>query len=223
MRRLVADDQAKRLGLILGQELQGEIGRDIIHPARRLLRLTVDLERAIFVTALTDEARREVAARALAGLLAHVELADVAGRVAGLPQQAGVRHRVGREGRVIVGDAVQVVVSPGQEASPAWRAERVDDERVAEPDALGSDAIEVRRLEPGEAAAVALFALHDAQGVPALVVGVDEQEVWARGVRGARSCGQTRSHRQDPDASRGTHDSILAAPQGDNHIPAIPL
>ena len=66
---------------------------------------------------------------------------------------------------------------PVRKQARLGRAERVDDERVAEPDALGGEAVHVRRLEPREAALVALLLLHDAHGVVPLVVGEQEDEV----------------------------------------------
>ena len=79
--------------------------------------------------------------------------------------------------RAVVGDAVEVVVAAGEKRGAARRAEREGDEGVAEAHALGGEAVHVRRLEPREARPLALLALHDAHRVPALVVGVDEQEV----------------------------------------------
>src|SRR5262245_36047878 len=103
-----------------------------------------------------------------------------------------------REGRVVVDDAVDVAVTAGEEAGPAGGTQGVDDEGALEADAVGRQAVEVGRLQPGEAALLALLALDDAQGVPALVVAVDEDEVGpGLGRAQGAGCGQDRSQAQD--------------------------
>ena len=100
-----------------------------------------------------------------------------AGAVARLLQQPGVSDVLGRERRVVVDDAVEMAIAAGQVARPARGAERIDDEGVAEADALTRQPVHVRCLQPGEAPAFALLALDDPHRIPALVVGVDEDEI----------------------------------------------
>ena len=64
---------------------------------------------------------------------------------------------------------------------------------------LGGDAIEVRRGEPGKATSGSLLSLDDAEGVPALVVREQINEVWRalsgggrRGVTESRPGGQAK-------------------------------
>ena len=91
-------------------------------------------------------------------------------------------------GRVVVRDTVDVAVLAGDERGARRGAEGVHDEGVAEADALGGEAVEVRRAQPWEAGALALLALDDAERVPALVVGEDVDEV-GRALAGAREAG----------------------------------
>lgn len=77
----------------------------------------------------------------------------------------------------VVGDTVGVVAPTGQECRPARGAEREGDEGVAEPNAPGRHSVEIRRLEPRVAGRFALLFLHRAHGIPAVVVGVHEDEV----------------------------------------------
>ena len=187
MRRLVADDESKRLVAILGQKIEREIGRDIIDPAGGLLVVAVDLERAIGIAALADKAGRIIESRPLTRLLPVMELADVAGRVARLAEQRRPGHVLERERCVIVRHAVEMAIAPCQIDRATGSTERVDDECIAKPHAFARQSIQIRRLKPREASFFALFALHDAQGVPPLIVGVDEKEI--RPVRSQRGPG----------------------------------
>ena len=53
----------------------------------------------------------------------------------------------------------------------------MSDEGVSETHALGRETVQVRSLKPRVAALIPLFALHDAQSVPAVVITDDEDEV----------------------------------------------
>jgi hypothetical protein len=67
-----------------------------------------------------------------------------------------------------------------------------------EANAFAGEAVEMGRLEPGEASGCSLLALHDAHGVPPLVVGVNEDEVGALGCRCiCPGAGQTRKNKHD--------------------------
>ena len=93
--------------------------------------------------------------------------------------------------RVVVDHAIQVAVTARHEIRATRRAEGIHDKRVSKTRALGGESIHVRRLKPRVAALVAVFALHDAHGIPALVVGVDEEKVGrARGGGAARERGE---------------------------------
>jgi hypothetical protein len=78
---------------------------------------------------------------------------------------------------MVIGDAVDVAILAGHERSARRGAEGVHYESVTETDAFGGDAIEMRGLEPREATFLSLFLLHDAQCVPALIVGEDVDKV----------------------------------------------
>src|SRR5262249_19860177 len=146
--------------------------------ARRLF--PVDLDGAVEVLALPEEARGEIEPGPLPALPAHVPLSDIARPVAGIPEQAGMGHVLDPARRGGVDGAVDVPVAARQEARPARGTQRIDHEGIAEAGALGGQAVQVRRPQPREAGLLALLLLDDAQGVPALVVGVEEDEVRAR-------------------------------------------
>ena len=70
-----------------------------------------------------------------------------------------------------------MAVASGQIDAIGSAAERIDDKRIAKPHSLARQPIKVWRLKPGKAGFIALLALHDAERVPTLVVGVDEEEI----------------------------------------------
>ena len=88
-----------------------------------------------------------------------------------------MRDVVGWEGRVIVGYAVEVIVTAGEESRAAGGAKGERHEGVSEAHTFGRKTIHIWRLKPRESRFFALLALHDAKGVPALVIGVDEEEI----------------------------------------------
>ena len=92
-------------------------------------------------------------------------------------------------GRVVVRHAVDVAVLAGDQRGARGSAERIHHEGVAKAEAFAGEAIKVRGLQPREATLLTLFLLHDAQGVPALVVGEDVDEVGftVGGVQGGES------------------------------------
>ncbi len=101
----------------------------------------------------------------------HAELADEAGAVAG-PAEQGRIADVGegaREGRLGEGVGVGPLVSSAEDAGPAGGADRGRDEGPVEPDSVPGQGIRVRRPDDRVAGA--------AQGVEALVVGQDEEDV----------------------------------------------
>jgi len=112
-------------------------------------------------------------------LLPVMEFADVAGRVACLPEQCrpGLRDILAGERRVIVGHTVQVAVTARQIDTATGSTQGIDDEGITEPDSFTGQAIQIGRFEPGKAGFVALLPLHDAEGIPTLVIGVDEHEI----------------------------------------------
>src|SRR5687768_2917838 len=96
-----------------------------------------------------------------------------------------------------------MVVATAHERRTARCAEGEDDERIAKPETLGRDSVQVRRLKPRVARLVALLTLHDAQRVPALIVGVDEEEVrFARRCSGGRN-GEGEGERREQGWSDG--------------------
>jgi hypothetical protein len=171
------DPHHKWVVTILFDPLDRIVGVDVVNPALRGRGDPVDFNRAIVVTALANEADGIIKARALAALNAHVPLADVSGAITGGPQQRGVRDGIFREGRVIVGDAVEVVVTAREKRRATRRAERQRHKSVAETHALGREPVHVGRLEPRKTRPLALLSLHHAHRVPALVVGVDEEKI----------------------------------------------
>ena len=109
--------------------------------------------------------------RLVFGFVAEVPLAEDTCPVTGLLQLLGKRHR--SEGHALafedrVRDAVLELVTAGQQGAARRRARRRDLE-VGEPDALGAELIEVRRLEDRIPVG--------AQVAIALVVGQDEDDV----------------------------------------------
>jgi hypothetical protein len=116
-------------------------------------------------------------------LLSHVPLAEVCGPVTGLTEEGGVGDGVQGEGGAVIDDPISVVVFSGQEGSPARGAERVGHEGIAEADPFLGHAIHGGSLEPGEAGDLSFFlkfTLDDTHGIPALVIGDQEDEIRAR-------------------------------------------
>ena len=129
--------------MVLFDELDGEVGIDIVDPADRRRGHAVDLDGAIEIFALADEARGVIEAGPLATLAAVMPFADVGGFVASRAQEAGVGDAIQREGRVVVGDAVRVIVATGQIRRAAGSTERERHEGVAKADALGGEPVHV--------------------------------------------------------------------------------
>ncbi len=115
-----------------------------------------------------------------------MELADVPRPIARLTHERRPGHGASRKRRVVVGHAVSVVVLSRQESGPAGRTERANGERITKADALGSQSVQMGCLKPRQAGPLALFPLDDAQGIPPLVVGVDENEVRPLSSRGSQ-------------------------------------
>ena len=177
VRALESDNHGKWLIPVFLQPLDREVGADVIDPSGAGLRHPVDLVRTVHVAALSDKARRVVEAGTLSFLLSHVPFSDVSGLVSGAAEESGMGDGIGGKRPVVVGDAVAVVVLAGQKGGTARGAEGKGDERVAETDAARREAIHVRGLEPREARQLALLTLDNAHGVPALVIGIDEEEI----------------------------------------------
>ena len=177
VRAFVTDNHRKRAVAVFLHPLDREVGAHVVEPALGGRGDTVDFERAVHEAPVANDARGVIEARTLAALVTHVPLADVGGLVTGGAQQRGVGDGIRRKRRAVVGDAVDVIVAAREKRSPARSAERKGDEGVAEAHALGGEPVHVGRLEPREARPLALLALHDAHRVPAVIVGVEEQEV----------------------------------------------
>src|SRR5664280_3513490 len=109
---------------MLLDELDGVVSGHVVHPADGRCGLAVNLEGAVLVSALPDEAGGVVEARALAALIAHVPLADIGGGVPGGAHEAGVSDAVGGERGVVIGHAVKMVVAASQERRAAGGTER---------------------------------------------------------------------------------------------------
>ena len=126
-------------------------------------------------------------------LAAHVPLAEVAGRVAGLVQEAG-QHRGGgieplRNAAVVVRpavvqerrDAVPLRVLPRADRDAGGRADRRVDVEPLEADALRGEAVDVLRLDP--------FVAEAGEIAPAHVVDKHEQHVRRGRERRGEQCG----------------------------------
>ncbi len=119
------------------------------------------------------------------GPAGHVPLADEGGLVAGRLQQLREgRQRVIRIPLLVGRHPVHVGVDAGEVAGARRAAERRGDEGAGEAHAAGGQAVEPRGLDPGVAGA--------AQGVGAMLVGQDEDEVGA----GATAVGPAAQERQ---------------------------
>src|SRR5262245_7733399 len=101
-----------------------------------------------------------------------------------------------------------MAVSAGEDTGAAWRAERVDDERIAEADAFPGELVDSRRFEPGESGLVALLFLHDAHAIPTPVVGVEVDDVGLLmgGDRVRTNCDAV-PRSQDGNETYGNYDS----------------
>ena len=159
--------------------------------------------------ALADKARGGVESGPRARLPAVVPLSEIARDIARGTEEGGDGDVFLRVGRVVVGDAVDVPILARDERRPTRGAERVDHEGVAKSDPSGGNPIEVRRGEPGKASRSALLPLNDAEGVPALVIREEIDEVWRafgdggrRGVTESRPDGEAENYEQ-PNAIPG--------------------
>jgi hypothetical protein len=115
------------------------------------------------------------------GAAADAEFADEPGVVAGGAEQerVGLGPSGGRQGALKVAHAVAAQVLAGKDGSAADGADRGGDEVVLEKSAARGEGVEMRGLQGGVADA--------AEGVPALIVGEDEEEVGSiRRGRGRR-------------------------------------
>src|SRR5262249_7565126 len=138
---------------------------------------------------------------------AMMPFADVTGLVTRAAQQARIRHVAFWERRMIVGDAIRVIISTREKGGPARRAQRKSYKRVSKTHAPRSEAIEVGRLEPGEPRAFTLLALHHPHRIPALIIGIDEKEV-----RFLVSSRQMQGGRQTDEGQKRGEKSIHAKP-----------
>ncbi len=178
MWRLLSEHEQPRRVVRSADPLDGMIGDDgrvvaIDPPAG-----AVDVELVVEVVALAAMAHPVVEAGTLrVVVLAHVPLADVRGLVACILQAARVARQVVRVLGEVVQHLVPSSVASAEQRRTTRRAERRGDERVAEPRALGREAIQVRRAQPGEQRLLPHLALHDAKRIPPLVVGEDHQDV----------------------------------------------
>ena len=105
------------------------------------------------------------------------------------------RRFVGEAGFLAVGEhAVGVRILAGEEGRAAGQAQRVGDEGLVEAQALGADAVQVRRLEGGVAV--------DAHRTLGVVVGHDEDDVGAlrRRARCIRRAAAEPARQRKPDA-----------------------
>ncbi|MNY21034.1 hypothetical protein D3C86_1545530 [compost metagenome] len=85
----------------------------------------------------------------------------------------------GRVGQscMVIGNAIQVIITPVEHRRTAGRAQGIDHKCIPKPHALAGEAVEVGRREPREPGLIALLFLDHAQRIETLVVGVDENDV----------------------------------------------
>ena len=203
---LEPEDHQEGLGPVGLDEVGGVLGGHVVDEALARGLDAVDLDRAVEVHALADEARGGVEPRTLAGLVAMVPLAEVARDIPGRAEQGGDREVARGVRRVVVGHAVDMPVLARDERGPRRRAEGVHHEGVPETHALGGETVEVWRAQPGETPAFALLALHHPEGVPALVVREDVDEVGrARGVGGPGPRAGRDERQREEEQGRETH------------------
>ena len=215
MRRLLSEDEQPRLLVWLPDPLDGVVGDDGRVVAVDAASRAVDVELVVEVVALAAMAHPVIEARTLGVVvLTHVPLADVR-RLVTCRFQA---ERVAREAVGVLGEVVQHLVAPGvssaEEGRATRRAERRGDEGVGEARALGRQAIEVRRLQPGEQRLLSHLALDHAERIPALVIGEDDEDVGTpRGAGGACACAMVETSAQQTARSAlaiKEHDSTCA-------------
>src|SRR5688500_13638452 len=108
---------------MLFDELDRVIRGNVIDPALGWSGGSVDLERRVEVFPLANETGGVVETGALAALATHVPLADVSGRVAGGFDRGRAGFAVFRKVRLVVRDAVHVIVPSRHECRAAWRAQ----------------------------------------------------------------------------------------------------
>jgi hypothetical protein len=98
-----------------------------------------------------------------------VELTDIGRNVAEVTHQPGQRDGIGRYGDAHMRDAMRRWVLPGQETEPARHADWVLHEMMREGGSLSSQPVEMRGLDVRVAV--------DAYSIPALLVGVEDEDV----------------------------------------------
>jgi hypothetical protein len=103
--------------------------------------------------------------------------------VPGALQELREKARAGRDGSVVVDDVVAVGVDAREDAGAAGRAERRGRKCVAEVDTVAGERIELRGAQPG-------LGMHETEGVVAMVVGEDEDDITAARRLGGRVAGQ---------------------------------
>jgi hypothetical protein len=169
----VACEQCERFsGVPLLEKLQSEAVDVIGNIALGGSLLSVDDEGVIEVNSLTGEAGVVIEPVLALEKSRHVNLSDVGRGVADLPQQrADGRDAVAHEARVaVVGHPGRVGIEAGQIRGAAGRAQRGGHEGVSEHGALAHQTVHIRCLQPG-------LATQGRHRIPALIVGVDENEV----------------------------------------------
>jgi hypothetical protein len=120
---------------------------------------------------------------------------------------------------MIVGDTVNVPVLSRDERGSRRGTEGIHHEGIAKAHTLGGEPIEVRGLEPREAAFRALFPLHHPEGVPALVVGEHVDEVRLAGGLGRLPDAGTRGDGQgEGKEAREAHRGDGSAGGGFNRL-----
>ena len=103
------------------------------------------------------------------GVGLEMKFTDVGRAVAIGRQQAGQRDRILGNWHAHMGDAEGGGILPGEEAEAAGHTDGVLHEAVVEVDALACQPVEVGRVD--------IFVAVCAQGIPALLVGVDDEEI----------------------------------------------
>ena len=216
VRGLVADHQKPRFAAVVALEpVLGKLRDDVGVVAGddlAALAVLVPFGVVVFALALVRGEPVEAGAR-LVVVLAHVPLAEVGGVVACALELHRKAAEVGGILREVVLHAVSVRVNAAEDARSAGGAERCGAEGVLEIHALLAQPVDVRRLQ--------MRVAREAQCVPALIVGKNEQDV--RTLRRGTGCDHRgRQQGQGQQADELEHGASVRGKTGGFNRQAVP-